>query len=243
VEAPAPQGPRVAILVGLPASIRAQLEQRFKGRLFLRIVPMRRDGGYKLELPPRQASHLIENFADQSVQGDGGYDRLVVVLLPYANLPTEVEESARVLEDLGAEVLRPAPGTGPWPKRSPKMDQDFQGKLRDAIATTLEARLPRSPQGWEDGVIEDLLRALVTHSKMGPNNHSHEDDLWKSCEEGIASGEKRRIEKKLMAEGILDRKQNDSQGGRGWVYWISNVTEVRVRYPGLEPYFGDRPRA
>ena len=237
MEAPAPQGPRVAILVGLPEPLRAQMEQHFKGRLVLRIVPMKRDGGYMLGLPPRQASGLIETFADQAVQGDGKYDGLAVVLLPYAHPPAEVEETARVLEEFGAEVLRPAPGTDPWPPRPPRMDQAFQEKLGKAIKTSLEARLPQRPQDEEDGIVETMLRALVTHSKMGEDNHSHEDDLWKSCGDGVAASERRRIEKKLMTDGILGRKRNDSKGGKGWVYWIGDVTLARGRYPGLEPYF------
>ena len=95
-----------------------------------------------------------------------------------------------------------------------------------------------SPPDPDAEVMFEMLRALATHHKMGENNHSHEDDLWRSCGRGLQPNEKNRIVRRLIADGILDRKKNDSRGGRGWVYWIADVNRARSRFPALERFVG-----
>ena len=84
----------------------------------------------------------------------------------------------------------------------------------------------------------ELLRGLVTHAKLGPNNHSSEDDLWKSRGQELAPGDRKRIIKNLLKEGILNRKRNDSLGGKGWVYWVGDVPKAYAVYPELDPWLG-----
>lgn len=226
-------GPKIAVLVGLPVSVRSRLEQKFKGRLVLKIVPMKRDGGYLLEPPPREAARLIEQFSDLASE----YETLTVVLLPYTKIPPEVDEIARLLESFGATVLRPRSMAGNWPAQPPAFDNKFQAALLDALAEELEGQLPPDDIDAEDEIVGEILRGLVTHSKMGPNNHSHEDDLWKSRGRDLGPGAKAKIVRTLLGEGILDRKKNDSKGGKGWVYWIDDVAKARARCPALDAYF------
>ena len=224
---------RVAIVVGLPLSVRSRLEQAFTGRLVVRIVLMKRDGGYFLEPPPRIARQLVERFSDDAA----AYENVVLVLLPYVQIPPEVTEVADLLASLGTRVIRPSPNVPPWPARPRVMDNKFQTGLLEALRGTLEDFLPADEIESDAQIIEDIIRGLVTHSKMGPNNHSHEDDLWKSRGKDLGPGDKDRILNGLLGDGILSRKQNTSAGGKGWVYWIADVPKARARCPALDPYF------
>jgi hypothetical protein len=47
----------------------------------------------------------------------------------------------------------------------------------------------------------------------------------------------------LLREGILDRKQNRSAGGRGWVYWVADAKKAIERYPDLQRFLPDSLRA
>lgn len=225
--------PGVAIVIGLPLSVRMRLERRFTNRLTIRVIPLKRDGGYRLEMPPRQASSLVEQFADEVPD----YENLTLVLLPYGSIPTEVSETVEALRDLGATLFRPASNQDDWPAHPKNFDNAFQNKLLEKLSSVLETRLPRPERGKYAQVIEDVLRGLASHSKMGPNNHSHEDDLWKNRGQGLGPGAREEIVKGLLREGILDRKSNDSAGGKGWVYWIADVAKARALYPRLESYF------
>ncbi len=230
----------VAIFVGIPHPLRPLVERHVGRRILVRVIPMKRDGGFKLESPPPHAATLLEVYADTQAS----YSDVLVVLLPYAQIPKEVTDSADILEQLGARVIRPTPGSanahGPckWPPRAPRLDKEFQDSLFDAIRNILDSEYPEEAE--VDGDIDiacDMIRGLAVHSKMGPNNHSHEDDLWKGCGQNLPPGEKSRIVKWLTGEGILDCKKNKSMGGTGWVYWIADVEKAKTMFPGLIPYF------
>src|SRR5262249_13852548 len=128
----------VAIVIGLPESVRTRLEMRFTGRLTIRVVPLKRDGGYLLEMPPRQASRLIEQFADEVHD----YEMLTLVALPYARIPTEVSETLDALRDLGATVIRPPSNREGWPAHPKNLDNAFQKQLIEALSSLLETRVP-----------------------------------------------------------------------------------------------------
>lgn len=229
---------RVAAVVGIPAGIRARLEQRFTGSVAVRSILLKQDGGFRLQPPPNIAARLLEQFADEASSGAGSYAGLQVVLLPYAQVPKEVVQTVEAIEALGATVLRPRPGTAPWPSRPPRLDQRFQDQLLDALDQAI--RQPSGPDeeaSLDDTVAFEVLRGLASHSKMGPNNHSGEDDLWKTRGSSLGPGGKERVLKRLLASGLIDRKKNDSAGGKGWVYWIADVPKARKLFPALAPYF------
>jgi len=223
----------VAILIGLPPPVRPFIERRVGPHISVKSIPL---SGFMLEPPPLTAVQMIEHFAD----GAPSYERVLVVVLPYTSghLPTEVAQSLSVLADLGATICRPQSGTGLWPARSPRLDNQFQTDLAKALGQLINSTFPEDPlSDAHHAVCKELLRGLATHSKMGPNNHSHEDDLWKSRGQDLGPGEREVIVSRMLREGLLGRKKNKSAGGTGWVYWIADVQLTRTRYPELDPYF------
>jgi hypothetical protein len=119
------------------------------------------------------------------------------------------------------------------------MDSEFQNSLIEQICACLDDFAPEPEGEDEDDALKfEILRGLATHSKMGENNHSHEDDLWKQRGRGIGPRGRERIVKDLMGRGILDRKKNKSKGGTGWVYWIADVRVACAVYPELARYVG-----
>lgn len=234
-----PSIPWVAVVVGLPLTLRAPLERDIDDRAKLCVIPMKQDGGLMLQPPPAVAARMLEDFAIAAEDHDQSYPKLILVLLPYARIPADVTETAEVLRSMGATLLKPSPGADGWPSRPPRLDQKFQLELKNAIANELLARLPQ-PAALSDGeeeVAEELVRGLASHAKMGENNHSSEDDLWKSRGQDLGPGERKRIVAALLSENILGRKKNKSKGGTGWVYWIADVGKARGRFPTLAAYF------
>jgi len=226
----------VAILVGLPAPVRPMVECRVGSHVCIGSIPLRKDGGFKLEPPPRVAADMVVKFADEAP----AYDSVLIVVLPYVStpIPDEVLKTIDMLRELGAKTFKVQSGSPPWPARVPKFDNSFQKDLATALAGLINSSFPEDPiSELHSGIAMELLRGLASHSKMGPNNHSHEDDLWKSRGNELGPGERAEIVARLLREGVLDRKKNKSAGGTGWVYWIADVQMVRIKYPELGPYF------
>lgn len=212
------------------------VESRVAAHVCIRSIPLKRDGGLKLDPPPRVAADLIDKFA-----GDAPcYEAALIVVLPYAStpIPHEVLQMIETLQELGAKMCLAQAGIAPWPARVPVFDNSFQKELATALARLINSTFPEDPiSELHRGIAMELLRGLASHSKMGPNNHSHEDDLWKSRGHDLGPGEKIEIVSRLLREGLLDRKKNKSAGGTGWVYWIADVQTTRTMYPELDPYF------
>lgn len=227
----------VSILVGLPPPVRQLVERRVASNIRVRPILLKRDGGFMLEPPNTVAAAMIERFAAEDVEA---FDRVLIVILPYMNsrLPDEVARSIETLESLGAKTARPQSGKPPWPPRVPRMDNAFQTDLATALAQLVNSTFPLDALPDEHLLVcIELLRGLASHSKMGPNNHSHEDDLWKSRGQDLGPGERDQILSYLLREGYIGRKKNKSAGGTGWVYWIADVQRARSSFPELEPYF------
>jgi hypothetical protein len=228
----------VAVLIGIPASLRARIERHLARRVELRVIPMKQDGGFRLESPPNHAARILEQYAD----GAGAYEDVTMIVLRYAHIPEEVSAMARVLAEVGANLIEPEPAStsGPctWPARTPRLDKEFQDALCVAVCALLDQKFPVQVDEDHDRVVAcEMIRALAVHSKMGENNHSHEDDLWRACGRNLGPGERERIVRWLMADGILSRKKNKSKGGTGWVYWIADVEKSSAICPDLAPYF------
>lgn len=226
---------KVAVIVGLPETVRSRIQAKFKGVVDIRPIPLARDGGYRLDPPPPVAKDLVEKFADAA----SSYEHLAVIVLPYHGTVDLVEESLQILEGLGSKIYRTPPDETAWPKpsRGQGMDNDFQKNLIAQVCKCLDNCFPEDPVEDDIETIKfEVLRGLASHNKMGENNHSHEDDLWKERAKGLGPRGRDQIIKELMAVGILDRKKNKSQGGTGWVYWIDDVQKARTTYPDLAGY-------
>lgn len=224
-----------AIVVGIPEALRPLLEKHFKEHVDVRVLELKKDGGFKLKLPPRQAADLLEKFA----QWVPDYANAQLLLLPYSRIPDELAVVAADLASRGMSVVEPRANTPPWPANTGRMDQDFLRDLLNAICGSIESQIsPQFEANAEDmDVACEVVRGLVTHSKLGPNNHSHEDDMWKSRGKNLGPGGRARVVDFLLANGILDRKKNNSAGGTGWVYWIADAPEAERLFPTLTPYF------
>lgn len=219
------------VVVGIPEPV-LRAARGFIGRdVQLDGLVTDRRVGERLQLRPRAATQTLEQLADKHVDEHGRYDALEVVVLPYVRLPDEVENVIAILEEAGATVVRVRSNEGRFPA-SRKPDKGFQDELQGALQHLLA---PPDEQHVHDVACE-LLRGLASHSKMGENNHSSEDDLWKSRGRNLQPGEKTLLVAELMNDGILSRKKNDSMGGKGWVYWISDFARAKVRCPRLADY-------
>lgn len=198
---------------------------------------MRRDGGFRLESPPNVAADQLTTYAEEA----GYADAHVIVLTPYVSIPKEVYDVVDVLEELGSTITRAKAAIGEWPpKPAPRMDEKFLNSLFQAICDDLDRRFPAPADIDPHREVQlEILRGLVSHSKMGPNNHSHEDDLWKARGRDLRPGEKRDIVNALTNLRILGSKKNDSMGGKGTVYWVDNVATARQLFPELNGYFND----
>jgi hypothetical protein len=229
---------RVAIVVGLPASVLKRVEARFRDTVRIKAVQLIQRGEYQLESNPILASHMVEQFADFATT----YERVGIVVLPYHRAVEMVNEKVALLEELGVRVYRTPPGELPWPALYAKhgMDPTFEQALLERVSACIDACFPPAPIPVDeaDQVKFELLRGLASHNKMGPNNHSHEDDLWKSRAQGWGSREREAIIKDLMAAKLLNRKKNKSAGGKGWVYWIEDVQLACTTYPKLRDVIG-----
>ena len=93
-----------------------------------------------------------------------------------ADVPV-VDLSGSQLEDLGVPVLRVQAAAEGWPPkpRRGRLEQEFLDPL--FLALTRELAPPLGD--GENEVATEILRGLFAHRKLGRNNHSHEDDLWK----------------------------------------------------------------
>jgi hypothetical protein len=225
---------KVAVIIGLPEAIRGRIQAKFKGVVDIRPIPLARDGGYRLGMPHPHAKDLVEQFA----RAAGDLNMVALIPLPYHGKVHMVEDALNLLVQAGSRIYRAPPG-GAWPKPRRAMDSEFQNSLIEQLCACLDDFAPEPEgEGEDDAVKFEILRGLATHSKMGENNHSHEDDLWKQRGRGLGSRGRERIVKDLMDRGILDRKKNKSKGGTGWVYWIADVQGACAAYPELAKYVG-----
>jgi len=229
---------RVAIVVGLPVSMMQRVQARFRETVLIKVVPLIQRGEYQLQTNAVLAARMVEQFADLATS----FEQVAIVVLPYHRAVGTVDDNVALLEELGARAYRMPPGEPHWPTVHAKhgMDAQFEQALLERVSACIDASFPPEPVPVDEveEIKFELLRGLASHNKMGPNNHSHEDDLWKSRAQGWGSREREAIVKELMAAGLLNRKKNKSAGGKGWVYWIENVQLSCARYPKLNDVIG-----
>ena len=226
---------KVAILVGVIKPVLLRVQQYFESGPVIRSIPVARNG-YELLKPPAHAKQLLEHHAEEA----SSYENVVVVVAPYCRVHKDVRNSVDTLADVGARIIRMKQGAGGCPILRGRMDAEFQ----EALVTTIVGQLAAFffDPAEESTVAFELLRGLVSHDKMGRNNHSHEDDLWKHRGDGLQPSQRRRIVRRLMDKGILGRKKNKSLGGTGWVYWIDNPGLAFAEFPRLAEFAGEGSR-
>ena len=160
---------RVVVVIGAVDSVRREMERQLQKIARLMIIRLARDGGYRLEPHPTAAVRMLTQAADDAED----YSELLIVELPYA-LCAEVQETVQALQELGATVVRPRPNEAGWPARPKALDERFRQPL---LAALLKAVFEWCPQETTCDEVElaklEVVRGLVRHSKMGPNNHSH----------------------------------------------------------------------
>lgn len=147
--------PSAVIVVGAVEGVRRDLERHLGDRAELLVLRLARQGGFRLEAHPQAAVQMLEAAAGRA---DGLADVLIVVL-PYAACPMELNDTIVALEELGASVIRPQPAAGRWPSRPPALDSRFQAALRDALCAAVDNWLPGEPP--PETVTEAVARARV----------------------------------------------------------------------------------
>lgn len=123
-------------IIGLPKIIRSRVESALKpSGVFVKSIMVDRHKKYDLLtlLPDlSQASGLLRTYYD----GLESYDLARVYVLPFVDLPPELEDELDTLEDLGGEIVDFAMGEDGCPaleRVNPKLDQAFQ----DAVVKLL----------------------------------------------------------------------------------------------------------
>lgn len=133
--------PSAVIVVGAVEGVRRDLERHLGDRARLLVIRLARQGGFRLEPHPQSAVQMVEAAADHANDPSD----LLVIVLPYAPCPDQLNGTIEALEELGATVMRPQPGAGRWPSRPTTLDGRFQLALRDALQAALDAWLPGEP--------------------------------------------------------------------------------------------------
>lgn len=223
---------KVVILVGAIEQVLLRVQGHFGPEPVIRSIPMMKNCHDLLK--PAVARSMLDQYAEEA----STYEDVIVMMLPYCRVHREVRDSIDTLAELGARIIRMKQGMDGCPKLEGRMDATFQEALADVVVDRLTPFCVDRAE--ESTVAFELLRGLVSHDKMGPNNHSHEDDLWKNRGSDLQPNQRRRIVRQLMNKGILGRKKNKSLGGTGWVYWIADAGRAFAEFPALEEIAGVR---
>lgn len=126
------------IVIGAVEGVRREIEKHLGERAELLIVRLARKGGFWLEPHPQSAVQMVEAVADRA----DNYGRVLVIQLPYASCPEQLDGTVRALEALGATVLRPDPASASWPSRPKALGDRFRQALRNAILAAIDGWLP-----------------------------------------------------------------------------------------------------
>ncbi len=223
----------VAIIIGVTERQRVWVRSRVGDAVHVECI-RRHESVAVLEPEPRIAAEMLWQFAGSA---EDVADVLVVVL-PYVRIPRVVVDALAQLEELGVRIERPEPGAKGWPPAPKKK----LGELSPALENRLVALLNPPAEDPDHAVALSVLRGLVSHHKLGPNNHSSADDLWKGRADALGPGGKKRLLHKLLSSGILGEKPNMSKGGTGPVYWIDDVPAAVREFPELAAQFPDLAR-
>ncbi len=133
-------------IVGMPVSIRARFEATARGYgidLNLVLAAPGKNGPLQLLPYTGQAAADFEAYLNALPE----WPKARVVILPYTDLPIELDDLVAMVEDEGGSVLEPAAGEEGWPKapRAKAPDHIFYDALYARLAETLfPAQTPAS---------------------------------------------------------------------------------------------------
>lgn len=229
---------QVAVIVGHPETTKQSIERHYGGTVTIKHIPSKVAGRAVLAVPYEVACSSLDKHVDAV-----GYENAIVIVLPYAQKSNVLETQLQAMEEMGTRVVRVRPNDADWPKlKPPNGGNDFVTDLSKAVCECIDHHLPQPAAVTDklEAVKEELLRGLMSHSKMGENNHSHEDDFWKQRAVGLTAGQKSRVLRELLDDGLVARKKNKSAGGTGSVFWVADVPAACKQYPALSKYVEGR---
>jgi len=167
------------------------------------------------------------------------FERALILVLPYTTHRPRLKLSMPLTSwcHLAPRSIAPNPGRLHG-RPVPTDGQQVSNELATAIAALIDSIFPEEALSDEHReVCSELLRGLASHTKMGENNHSHEDDLWKTRGQGLGSSERKMIVERLLKAGILGRKKNNSMGGTGWFIGSATCKSFVGTIPSLNRIF------
>lgn len=152
--------PSAIIIIGAVDAVRRDIEKHLGDRAELLLIRLGRAnrGAFRLEAYPETAARMIEATSDRA----DSYADVMIIELPYAACPSRVSDTVAALEGLGAQVVRPRPGSGRWPSRPPDLDQRFHFGLRDALLDEIASRFPGAAQS--ESAADAVARARTDFS-------------------------------------------------------------------------------
>lgn len=237
----------VAVVLGVPESFRHRLEKHLGERIRLCLAPPRRleHASWVLKTPTDEVVRWITT-AEQTIAAP---ENLLLLIPTYLRLPPEIAAEAQRVRARGTRIVQgtAADGAGmPWPRlaKGGVMNQQFLDELYAAVVAHIAAWEPTpdgavNTTGRTQDIIFGVLCGLISHHKMGQNNHSHEDDVLRGMGNTLSSGRRKKILQKLVRERLLGCKPNSSAGGTGDVYWLADVPAAVARHPELAARFPD----
>lgn len=128
--------------IGVPIQLRARLEKSAtsQGHKITSVLCVAgKEGSFRLVPHPGAAIHQLRGYYENEAFRDS-YNNARVIVFPYAEVPTEVDDELYALEDLGVRVDFIEPGRNGWPKH-PKnrhaRDNHFYDAIFNAAVTSL----------------------------------------------------------------------------------------------------------
>jgi hypothetical protein len=133
-------------IIGIPVSIRARLVAAANGHgidLFLVLAAPGNKGPLQLRPYTAQAAADFEAYLNAMLD----WSKARVIILPYTDLPPELDELVAMVEDASGSVLEPVPGEEGWPKapRGKAPDGTFYDALYAQLAAMLLPAQPSPP--------------------------------------------------------------------------------------------------
>lgn len=164
-------------IIGMPVSIRAGFEAAARGHgidLTLVLAAPGKTGPLQLRPYIGQAAADFENYLNAFTDWSKAY----VIILPYTDLPLELDDLVVMVEDAGGTVIEPVPGEEGWPKapRGKAPDRTFYDALYGQLVAIL---FPTQDLPPCDVPSTSLRAALGRHKLLvaAENLFDHCDDI------------------------------------------------------------------
>lgn len=146
-------------VIGLPVSLKVRLDAvaRKEGLSIVSVLTdIGKEGTFRLLPDPSVAIHKLKSYYGQF---GSDLERACVIVLPYAEVPDEVEQELAVLESIGGEVEYISRDDSKWPTFSKKKRPDtvFYNDIFRCIKIEIF--------GDEEELLSDYVRRIVERNK------------------------------------------------------------------------------